>query len=58
MVSEEAVLKTLDKPKKVYVILRAIDPGGSEEALQILLMRMRDQGKLKFDINKGNWSRV
>ena len=55
MVTEEAVLKALDKPRKLYSILQATDPGGSSDALQALLLRMRDDGKLKFDINKGNW---
>ena len=53
MVSEDAVLKALDKPRKLFSILQATDPGGSTEALQVLLMRMRDEGKVKFDINKG-----
>ena len=56
MVTEDAVLKALDKPRKAYSILQATDPGGSSDALQVLLMRMRDEGKVKFDINKGNRS--
>lgn len=58
MVTENAVLKALDKPRKAYSILQATDPGGSADALQILLMKMRDEGKVKFDINKGNWRRA
>ena len=55
MVTEEAVLKALDKPRTIFSILQAVNPSGSQEALQILLMKMRDEGKLKFDIKKGNW---
>jgi hypothetical protein len=33
MVTEDAVLKTLDKPKTIYSIMQAIDPAGSQEAL-------------------------
>ncbi len=55
MVTEEAVLKALDKPRSIYSILQAVNPSGSQEELQILLMKMRDQGKLKFDIKKGSW---
>ena len=55
MVTEDAVLKALDKPRTLYAILQATDPGGSTEPLQILLMRMRDQGKVAFDIKKGRW---
>lgn len=58
MVTEDAVLKALDKPRKLYSILQVTDPGGSTDALQVLLMRMRDAGKVKFDINKGSWRRV
>ena len=58
MVTEDAVLKALDKPRKVYALLQATDPGGSTDALQALLMRMRDEGKLRFDINKGNWHKA
>jgi hypothetical protein len=48
----------LDKPKKLFALLRAVDPSGSEEALQLLLMKMRENGKLKFDIGKGIWRRA
>ncbi|WP_237479025.1 hypothetical protein [Lichenibacterium dinghuense] len=58
MVTEDAVLKALDKPRKVYSILQVTDPGGSTDALQALLMKMRDEGKVKFDINKGNWRKA
>lgn len=58
MMTEDAVLKALDKPRKTYSILQVTDPGGSIDALQVLLMRMRDAGKVKFDINKGNWRRA
>ena len=58
MVTEDAVLKALDKPLKLYSLLLALDPGGSTEALQVVLMRMRDAGKLAFDINKGKWRKV
>ena len=58
MVTEDAVLKALDKPQKTYSILVAVDPGGSTDSLQALLMKMRDEGKVKFDINKGNWRKA
>lgn len=58
MVTEDAVLATLDKPRKLYAILQATDPGGSTESLQIFLMRLRDEGKLAFDIKKGTWRKV
>ena len=58
MVSEDAVLKALDKPRKLFSIRQATDPSGSDEALQILLMKMRDAGKLAFDIKKGTWRKL
>ena len=58
MITEDTVLKALDKPRKLFSILQAVDPSGSQEALQLLLMKMRDDGKLRFDIKKGNWRRA
>ncbi|WP_165361459.1 hypothetical protein [Lichenibacterium ramalinae] len=58
MVTEDAVLAALDKPRKLYSILQATDPGGSTESLQVLLMKMRGEGKLAFDIKKGTWRRA
>lgn len=58
MVTEDAVLAALDKPRKLYAVLQATDPGGSTESLQILLMKMRSEGKLAFDIKKGTWRKV
>ena len=58
MVSEDAVLRALDKPRKIFAIRQAVDPAGSEESLQILLMKMRDAGKLAFDIKKGTWRKT
>ncbi len=58
MVREETILNALDKPRSLSALLRIVDPNGSYDALQTLLMKMRDEGKLKFDINKGHWSRA
>jgi hypothetical protein len=59
MVREEDVLAALDKPRAVYAILQLVDPSSkSTDALQDLLMRMRTAGKVKFDINKGKWSKA
>ena len=35
-----------------------VNPGGSEDAVQRMLMEMRDEGLVKFDINRGLWSRA
>ncbi len=58
MVTEDAVLTALDKPRKLYAILQACDPGGSTESLQAVLMKMRSDGKLAFDIKKGTWRKL
>jgi hypothetical protein len=56
---EEDVLEALDKPRAVYAVLQRVDPNNkSTEALQALLMRMRSEGKVKFDIKTGKWSRA
>jgi hypothetical protein len=58
MTREEEVLAALDKPRAVYSILQLVDPSNkSTDALQDLLMRMRAEGKVKFDIKSGKWSK-
>jgi hypothetical protein len=59
MIREEDVLAALDKPRAVYGLLQRLDPGNkSTDALQDLLMRMRTEGKVKFDIKTGKWSKA
>jgi hypothetical protein len=51
----ENILSALrEKPLKAYEIMkRANIP--NEEACQSLLLKMRDDGLVKFDIHKGRW---
>jgi hypothetical protein len=51
----EKILSALrEKPLKVYEVMkRANIP--NEEACQSLLLKMRDEGSVKFDIHKGRW---
>ena len=59
MIREEDVLAALDKPRAVYALQQRLDPSNkSTDALQELLMRMRAEGKVKFDINSGRWSKA
>ena len=59
MTREEAVLAALDKPRAVYPLLQLVDPSNkSTDALQDLLIRMRAEGKVKFDIKTGKWSKA
>ena len=56
MIKEEDVVAALDKPRSLISLKQRLDPGNkSTDALQELLMRMRSEGKLKFDINSGRW---
>jgi hypothetical protein len=32
-----------------------VNPSGSSEELQQKLLKMRDEGLVKFDIHKGHW---
>jgi hypothetical protein len=55
--TEEKVLGVLaEKPLKLYALLKRVSSSGSNEELQLLLMRMRDTGKVKFNIRSGAWS--
>ena len=51
----ENILKALsEKPLKVYEIMKRANLP-NEEACQSLLLKMRDEGLVKFDIHKGLW---
>ena len=58
MMKEDSVLKALDKPKTIYSILQVVDPSGSQDQLQELLLKMREEKKVTFDIKKGRWKRT
>lgn len=51
----EKILNALrEKPLKVYEVMRRANLP-NEEACQSLLLKMRDEGLVKFDIHKGRW---
>lgn len=51
----ENVLSALrEKPLKVYEVMKRANVV-SEEACQALLLKMRDEGLVRFDIHKGQW---
>jgi hypothetical protein len=57
MITEDDVVRALDKPRPLYAVQQVINPGSkSTEELHGLLMRMRDAGHVKFDIKSGRWS--
>ncbi len=57
--TKERLLAALDRPRSVNAVLRIVDPGSSNvDTVQTLLMEMREDGLVKFDINKGLWSRA
>ena len=43
-----------EKPLKVYEVMRRANIS-NQEACQSLLLKMRDEGSVKFDIHKGQW---
>jgi len=56
MSERENILSALrEKPLKVFEIMRRANIS-NEESCQSLLLRMRDEGSIKFDIHKGRWS--
>jgi DNA-binding IclR family transcriptional regulator len=51
----EIILSALrEKPLKVYEVMKRANVV-NEEACQSLLLKMRDDGLVKFDIHKGRW---
>ena len=56
--NQEKVLNALrDKPLKLYEIMKRTNLM-NEEVCQALLLKMRDEGLVKFDIHKGQWLAV
>jgi DNA-binding IclR family transcriptional regulator len=56
MSERENILSALrEKPLKVFEIIRRANIS-NEESCQSVLLRMRDEGSVKFDIKKGRWS--
>jgi hypothetical protein len=43
-----------EKPLKIYEVMKRANIA-NEEACQSLLMKMRGEGSVKFDIHKGRW---
>jgi hypothetical protein len=59
MITEAAILAALDKPRSLYSVQQRVAPGQKDtEELQTILMRLRDEKKVTFDINNGRWSRA
>ena len=54
--TKDQILAALDKPRTTYAVLLVVNPSGSVDQVQTMLMKMRDEGKVKFDINRGRWS--
>ena len=51
----ENILSALrEKPLKLYEIMKRANVVNAE-ACQSLLLKMRDEGLVKFDIHKGRW---
>jgi hypothetical protein len=51
----ENILSALrEKPLKVYEVMKRANVV-NEEACQSLLLKMRDEGLVKFDIHEGRW---
>jgi hypothetical protein len=55
--TKETILSALDKPRSLSLLVSLVGPGGPV-AVQTLLMQMRDEGLVKFDIKKGLWARA
>ena len=43
-----------EKPLKIFEVMKRVNIP-NQEACQSLLLKMRDEGLVKFDIHKGQW---
>jgi predicted transcriptional regulator len=51
----EKILSALrEKPLKIYEVMKRVNIA-NQEVCQSLLLKMRDEGLVKFDIHKGQW---
>jgi DNA-binding IclR family transcriptional regulator len=51
----EKILTALrEKPLKIFEVMKRANLP-NQEACQALLLKMRDEGSVKFDIHKGQW---
>jgi DNA-binding IclR family transcriptional regulator len=52
----ENILRVLrEKPLKLYEVMKRTNVA-NEETCQSLLLKMREEGLVKFDIHKGLWT--
>jgi hypothetical protein len=59
MITETAILAALDKPRTLHAIQQRVAAGQrNTDELQTVLMRLRDEKKVKFNINNGRWSKA
>jgi hypothetical protein len=57
--TEAQIIAALDKPRTLYSIQQRVAPSQKDtDELQIVLMRLRDQKKVTFDIHSGRWSKA
>ena len=55
MTDREKILTALrEKPLKIFEIMKRVNIT-NQDACNALLLRMRDDGAVKFDIHKGVW---
>jgi hypothetical protein len=55
MTDREKILTALrEQPMKTFEIMKRVNIRNQEDC-QSLLLKMRDEGAVKFDIHKGHW---
>jgi hypothetical protein len=52
---EKVMAALRERPMKIFEVMKRANMT-NQEACQSLLLKMRDEGAIKFDINKGLWS--
>ena len=58
MTDREKILATLrEKPMKVFDVMKRVNIT-NQDSCQDLLLKMRDDGVVRFDIHKGVWMAV
>ena len=51
---EKSLIALREKPLNTFEVMKRVNIKNQDDC-QALLLKMRDEGAVKFDIHKGNW---
>jgi len=58
MITEAAIFAALDKPRSLYAIQQRVSAGQKDTEELQTVMRLRNEKKVRFNINNSHWSKA